>query len=237
MHFILHKGDLRIRPYKPQMGMFGQIIFFGLPEMIAQFATPVTTICLNTVIVAHLGEVAVNAFAVISYVASLAISVFAGAAEGLQPLFGQTYGAKEEKDMKWYFRSGMLISFVGSIVIVGLCIFFGRPICSLFGADAETLEYTLYYLPQYAWAFVVVGLNTMISAYLYSTERSGYAIPLNICRALAFNTLIIRGLPALVGESIIWYTYGIAEGAVLVLAVILLKISERNGIVFKEPQY
>ena len=29
----------------------------------------------------------------------------------------------------------------------------------------------------------------------------------------------------------------IAEGAVLVLAVILLKISERNGIVFKEPQY
>ena len=83
----------------------------------------------------------------------------------------------------------------------------------------------------------MVGLNTMISAYLYSTERSGYAIPLNICRALAFNTLIIRGLPALVGESIIWYTYGIAEGAVLVLAVILLKISERNGIVFKEPQY
>lgn len=104
MHFILHKGDLRIRPYKPQMGMFGQIIFFGLPEMIAQFATSVTTICLNTVIVAHLGEVGVNAFAVISYVASLAISVFAGAAEGLQPLFGQTYGAKEEKDMKWYFR-------------------------------------------------------------------------------------------------------------------------------------
>ena len=41
----------------------------------------------------------------------------------------------------------------------------------------------------------------------------------------------------MVGESIIWYTYGIAEGAVLVLAVILLKISERNGIVFKEPQY
>ncbi len=80
IHFILRKGDLRIRLYKPQMGMFGQIIFFGLPEMIAQFATPVTTICLNTVIVAHLGEVGVNAFAVISYVASLAISVFAGAA-------------------------------------------------------------------------------------------------------------------------------------------------------------
>ena len=76
----------------------------------------------------------------------------------------------------------------------------------------------------------------MISAYLYSTERSGYAITLNICRALVFNTLIIRGLPVLIGEGIIWFTYGISECAVLVLAVILLKFSERNDIVFKEPQ-
>ena len=49
----------------------------------------------------------------------------------------------------------------------------------------------------------------MISAQLYSTEWSGYAIPRNICRALVFNTLIIRRLPALAGESVIWYTYGI----------------------------
>lgn len=139
--------------------------------------------------------------------------------------------------MKWYFRSGMIISFVGSIIIVGLCVIFGRPICSLFGADAETLEYTLKYLPQYAWAFIVVGLNTMISAYLYSTERSSYAIPLNICRVLVFNTLIIRGLPAMLGKGVIWFTYGISECAVLVLAVILLKVSERNGIVFKKSQY
>ena len=46
----------------------------------------------------------------------------------------------------------------------------------------------------------------MISAQLYSTECSGYAIPRNICRALVFNTLIIRRLPALAGESVIWYT-------------------------------
>lgn len=237
IHFVKHKGELRIYKYKVEPAMFGQIVFFGLPEMIAQFATPVTTICLNNVIVANLGEIGVNAFAIISYVASLAISIFSGASEGLQPLFGQTYGAKEEKDMKWYFRSGLLISFVGSIVIVGLCIVLGKPLCSLFGADGETLEYTLRYLPQYAWAFIVVGLNTMISAYLYSTERSGYAIILNICRSFAFNILIIIALPVIVGSSVIWFTYGISECLVLIVAFVLLKFSERNGIVFKEPKY
>lgn len=237
IHFILKKGDLRIRTYKPVPGMFMQVVFFGLPEMIGQFATPVTTICLNTVIVANLGEPGVNAFAVISYIASLAFSIFSGAAEGLQPLFGQSYGAKDEGSLKWYFRSGLRIAFFGSALCVAASIVLGGPICRLFGAKGETLRCTLRYLPQYAWAFIVVGVNTMLSAYLYSTERSSYAIILNICRALVFDTAVIMGLSALFGAGVIWFTYGIAECAVLVLGVILLKISERNGIVFKDPQY
>lgn len=77
----------------------------------------------------------------------------------------------------------------------------------------------------------------MISAYLYSTERTGYAIVLNICRALVLNTAIITGLPALLGSGVIWYTYGISEGSVLIVAFVLLRLSERKGIVFKEPTY
>ena len=237
IHFIRHKGELRIRKYRPEISMFIQVIFFGLPEMIAQFATPVTTICLNNVIMADIGQIGIDSFAIISYIASLAISIFAGAAEGLQPLFGQTYGAKEEKNMKWYFRSGLFISFIGSIVIVGLCIVFARPVSILFGAEGETLEYTVKYLPQYAWAFVIVGLNTMISAYLYSTERSTYAIVFNVCRSFVVNIFIITALPTIIGSEIIWFTFGIAECVVLLIAVGLLKYSERNGIVFKKPEY
>ena len=51
--------------------MYGQVIFFGLPEMIAQFATPVTTIALNNVIIVSLGEMGFNVFAIISYISSL----------------------------------------------------------------------------------------------------------------------------------------------------------------------
>ena len=236
-HFLWKKGELRIRKYKPEAAMFGQVVFFGLPEMIAQFAAPVTTICLNNVIMASLGDMGVNAYAIISYVASLATAIFAGASEGLQPLFGQTYGAKNEKDLKWYFRAGLLISLVGSVLFVAACMLFGGPICTIFGADANTLDYTVQYLPSYAWAFIIVGLNTMISAYLYSTERSGYAIILNICRSFVLNIAVILLLPKLLGDSIIWLTYGISECAVLLVAIGLLKYSERNGIEFKEPQY
>lgn len=232
-HFILKKGVLRIHPFKIEGKLYRKVLFRGLPEMIAQFATPVTTICMNHVLTVHLGDIGINAYAVISYVSSLAMSVMAGASEGLQPLFGQAYGAKDDKDLKYYFRSGMLICLIGSGIIVALSVLFDHQICALFGADEATFEYTIKYLPQYAWAFIVAGLNTMISAYLYSTKRSTQAIILNTARSLVLNTLIITGLPAIVGGGIVWFTFGIAECVVLVLAAVLLKFSERNGIIYR----
>lgn len=233
MHFILRKGDLRIRPYKPEAKLFRKVIFRGLPEMIAQFATPVTTICLNHVLIATLADEGVNTFAVISYVASFAMSVLFGASEGLQPLFGKAYGAKEEKDLKFYFHSGIVISIVGSALCVVLAVVFARPISVLFGAKGNIIDATAKYMPQYAWAFIISGVNTLISAYFYSTKRSVGAIILNVMRSFVVNTAVIIGLSAAFGASIVWYTFGISEAVVLVLALVLLKISERKGIDYK----
>lgn len=233
MHFILRKGDLRIRRYKPEGKLFRKVIFRGLPEMIAQFATPVTTICLNHVLVNLLADEGVNTFAVISYVASFAMSVLFGTSEGLQPLFGQSYGAKEEKDLKFYLRSGMLISMIGSAICVALAIVFARPISVMFGAEDNIIDATVKYMPQYAWAFIVSGLNTLISSYFYSTKRSVQAIVLNILRSFVINTSVIVGLSSAFGTSIVWYTFGIAESIVLILSFVMLKASEKNGIIYK----
>ena len=233
MHFVLKKGDLRIKCFKPEGKLYRKVIFRGLPEMIAQFATPVSTICMNHVLVANLGELGVNAFAVISYVASFSMSVLFGTSEGLQPLFGQAYGAKHDEDLKYYRRRGMLISLVGSILCTLLAVCLSRPICALFGAEGEVLDFTVRHMPEYAWGFIIAGLNTLLSSYLYSTKRSVPAIILNALRSFVFSILIILGLPAIFGSGVIWFTYGISECLVLAVAFILTKHSERNGIVYQ----
>lgn len=213
--------------------MLREIVVHGLPEGIGQLATPMMTLCMNLVLVNKIGDIGVNAFSVISYVASFTIAVFFGTSEGLQPLFGQSYGARNEKDLKFYFKAGLGINFIGSIVVTMLILLFSRPICSLFGAGTETLEYVLRVLPQYTWGFVVMAFNVMISAYLYSTERSAQAIIMNFLRSLVANTAVITLLPSIFGADVIWFTFGIYEAVVLAVAVFLLKHSERNGIVFK----
>lgn len=232
-HFIRKKGDLRIAKFKPNAALFRKVAVRGLPEMIAQFATPVTTLCLNYVLIRRLGDTAVNAFSIINYVNALSAGIFFGASEGLQPLFGQSYGAKNADDLKYYFHTGLLISFIGSLIIFILILFAGGPVCALFGADHAAYDVTVSALPKFSWSFIFVSVNTIISAYLYSTKRTAEAVILNAGRGLLLNSVIISALPIVFGSGVIWFTAGIAEVLSFALAIALLKKSERYGIVFK----
>ncbi len=95
--------------------------------------------------------------------------------------------------------------------------------------DPETLEYILQIMSLYSWGFVVMALNVMISAYLYSTERSGYAIIINFLRSVVVSVAVIMILPMLFGSSVIWFTFGIYEAIILAISTLLLIRAERNS--------
>lgn len=232
LHFIRKKGILRFGWVRPDMGVLKEIVIHGLPEGISQLSTPVMTLCMNLMLVDMLGDIGVNAFSVISYVASFTVAVFIGTSEGLQPLFGQSYGARREKDLKFYFRSGIGINFFGSLLVTGVILLLSRPICTLFGADEQTLEYVLKVMPIYSLGFIVSSFNVMITSYLYSTERSRQSSVISFLRSLVVNTAVILGLPRIFGANAIWATFAVYEAIVLVVAFALLRHTERNGIVF-----
>ena len=232
-HFIAKRGKLRVRSFKPDAALYKKIAVRGLPECISQLAAPAAIITTNYVLLAKVGDIGVNAFSIIGYVASFSVAIFVGTAEGLQPLFGRCYGAKNEADLKYYLRAGMIINLAGSVLIYILLLFVGGPVCTMFGADPDTLNYTVASMPKYAWGFSVMALNTIISAYLYSTKRSTQAIIMNVLRSFVFDIAVIILLPEIFGAGVIWHTFGIFEAMVLAAAIALLKSSEKNGVVFK----
>lgn len=232
-HFVLKKGQLRIKLVPLEGKLFQKVFIRGLPEAISQLAIPITTLCMNMVLLKAFGEIAVNSFSVVQQIVYFAVSVFLGVSEGLQPLFGHCYGEKEESDLKYYYHTGLRINLVSAVLIGVLLITACRPICGLFGMDAATIDFTVKLLPKYIWGFLAVAPNMMISAYLYSTKRSAQAVTLNICRNIVFNSIIIFLIPAIFGSDAVWFAMGIYECLALVVAVALLKSSEKNGVVFK----
>lgn len=232
-HFLRKRGVLRVKRFRFDPRLLKKILMRGAPEAVAQFASPVSILCLNYVLLARIGEVAVNAFSVICYTASFSVAVFYGVSEGMQPLIGQAYGEKNMENLRYYFRTSLAISFLGSLAVYGLLWALDAPICRLFGVTGETLEYTVSKMPAYAFSFVFMSLNTIISAYLYSTKRTKAAVTLNLLRSFAFTIAAILLLPVLFGTGIIWYTAAIYEAASLLTAAALVCWTERNGIAYR----
>ena len=184
-HFLFGKGSLRIRRFSPRMKLFRKILFRGLPEAIAQFSTPVTTLCMNRTLMAFFGDTGINAFAIISYLSSFTMAVFFGASEGMQPLFGQAYGAREDDDLRAFYRAGLWISVIGSALCVAVYVLFPRPLCRMFGEDAATLAFTADHMWEYCWGFVVGSVNSMLSAYLYFVAALAGTPVLAVCAWIA----------------------------------------------------
>ncbi len=233
IHFILRKGKLRIKLFKPSKVVFKKLFLRGIPESISQFAVPVSTICLNYVLLHRIGSIAVNAFSVINYVASFSVAIFSGVAQGIQPLLGRAYGERKQKDLFYIRKIAAIIDLIGAVLIFVLLLYVGDFICGLFGASAETTAYVNKVMPAFAWGFIIMALNTLVSTYMYSTKRTGYAIAINLLRSFAFTIGVVLLLPMIFGNAVIWHTFGIYETLSLIVGYLLMKYSEKNGITFK----
>ena len=232
-HFLGKKGQLRIRKFNLQPALFRKILLRGLPEMISESSAPLTAFSMNYMLITYLGNASVNAFSAINCVCSLFSSLMWGLAGGLQPLYGMSYGAKDDYSLHYYFHAGRRIALIGGLAIFALTFLVGTPVCRLFGVDAASTPIVIASLPKYCLNFVFAAMSAVVSAYLYSTKRTQYAIPLNVCRGLVFNVLCINTLPLILGYDFVWYSMAVAEILCLIIAVALQRVSEKNGIIYK----
>lgn len=235
-HFTGKKGTLRFEKFKVDPGLYRKIFVRGLPECISQFNAPICIVLSNYVILNNLGDTAENAFSVIGYVAAFSVAAFAGVAEGLQPLFGNCYGAGNEEDLVWYKRTGLSVGFAGAVLIYILLLFVGGPICALYGLDEATMECTMKAMPQYSTGFFIQALTVIMSSYLYSTTRSREAITINVLRSFIINTAVILLMPKILGPETIWLTFPVYELIVLIIAYVIMKDADERGILSGENE-
>lgn len=228
-HFVRRKGILRFSRPKKDTGLIGKIFLRGLPECVAQFSVPISTVLTNIVIIRMLGDAELNAYSVLCYAACFTVAVFLGTSEGVQPLLGRSYGAGAEEDLKYFFRSALRIGFLGSFILFFVIWALWGNICDLFDVNGVTYERAMAAYPQYSWGFVVQAFSVIIGGYLYSTTRTKAALIINVCRSFVANTAVILLVPRIFGRGSVWYTFGIYETVCAVLSFILLYRADKKG--------
>lgn len=222
-HFIRKHGNLRIRRFTIQPVLIRKICKRGAPEAVTQLTTPVTALCYNLVLAGLVGDIGVSTYSVLSFIYSLANAVLSGVAQGLQPLWGNSYGKQDTKEINDYFRFGMAINLMLSVLVSAVLILFDEPAIRIFSQDMELINAASKALPVFALSFIPMALNLVYTSLLYSTKRTRQSDIIAICRGIVIKAIAIFCIPILLGTKTIWAAPFVAEMITFAIAVVLTR--------------
>ena len=222
-HFIRKHGNLRIRRFTIQPVLIRKICKRGAPEAVTQLTTPVTALCYNLVLAGLVGDIGVSTYSVVSFIYSLANAVLSGVAQGLQPLWGNSYGKQDTKEINDYFRFGMTINLMLSVLVSAVLILFDEPAIRIFSQDMELINAASKALPVFALSFIPMALNLVYTSLLYSTKRTKQSDIIAICRGIVIKAIAIFCIPIIFGSNTIWAAPLVAEMITFAIAVILTR--------------
>ncbi len=220
-HFVRKRGSLRFQRFPVSGALVGKICKRGVPEAASQLTTPVTALCYNLMLAKLVGDIGVSTFSVLNFIYSLVNAILSGTAQGLQPLWGLCYGERDTDGMNLYFRWGIRINAILSVVIYGLLFLFAEPAIRIFNRDPELVQNASAALSLFGLSFIPMALNLIYTAFLYSTKRTLQADAISLSRGVVLKAAAIFCMPVLFGIDVIWLAPFAAELLTLVLALAL----------------
>lgn len=222
-HFLRKKGALRIMRFRVQLALVGKICKRGVPEAVTQLTTPVTALCYNLMLASLIGDIGVSTFSVLSFIYSLANAILSGVAQGLQSLWGNSYGRKDSEEINYFFRCGLVINGVLSILIYACLFVFDETVIHIFNQDTELVNAATKALPIFSLSFIPMALNLIYTSLLYSTKRTKQSNMIAISRGIVIKSVAICCIPMLFGSEMIWTAPFIAEIITLIIAIIVTR--------------
>lgn len=202
-HFVRKRGSLRFRRFPVSGALIGKICKRGVPEAASQLTTPVTALCYNLMLARLVGDIGVSTFSVLSFIYSLVNAILSGTAQGLQPLWGLCYGEQDADGMNLYFRWGIRINAILSVVIYVLLFLFAEPVIQIFNRDPELVQNASAALSLFGLSFIPMALNLIYTAFLYSTKRTLQADAISLSRGVVLKAAAIFCMPVLFGIDVI----------------------------------
>ena len=210
------------------------IVSIGIAPFMIQICASVVVIFVNKALQSHGGDVYIGAYGVINRVVMLFIMVVAGLNQGMQPIVGYNYGARQYdrviKTLKMTIACAVCVTTTGFLVSRLL----PREVVSLFvgddgGADAGALiDAAEHGMRILLTMFPLVGFQIVAGNFFQYIGKAKRAILLSMTRQMLFLVPLLIVLPRWFGTDGVWYSMPVADASATLLAAVLLWLQLRK---------
>ncbi len=195
------------------------VVVNGSSELFNSLATGVTIFLFNRMILIHVGDLGVAAYALVQYLMMLGMMVVVGICNGTQPIFSYNHGAGKHRRVKGaLWRVAALCTGVGAVVFF-LMGWQAEPMAALFLPEhPEALALTLEVAWLVRWSMFFMPAAMLGSVYFTALEQAGKSLSVAVSRGLLMPVLGLALFPAWWGATGIWITPAFAEGVAVLVA-------------------
>ena len=134
-----------------------------------------------------------------------------GIVQGMRPLIGYNYGAKQHARVKKLYELTLIMS--AAIMAAGtvICLFASRPLMQLFTSNPETVAIGQTALRIICLGFVVSAVSTTSSGALEGLGKGAESLVISLCRYIVFIMPLAAVLCHFLGANGVWHAFWITE--------------------------
>lgn len=221
IHFDRRYSRLKVR-------VVAKIFSIGMSPFLMNVCACVVVIFINNALQHTGGDLAIGAYGIVNRTLMLFVMIVMGITQGMQPIVGYNYGAKQydrvRKTLRYGITAGVVVTTVGFV----LSELFPHAIVAMFTTSEELVDLSVTGLRISCAMFPFVGCQIVISNFFQSIGRAPVSIFLSLSRQLLFLLPLLLILPTYWSTNGVWLSMPISDFIAFVIAVMALWIHQRK---------
>lgn len=200
----------------------------GMAPFLLNAVASVIIIVINQSLIKYGGDLAVGAYGIINRVAFLFVMIVMGMNQGMQPIAGYNFGARNFDRVNRVLKLTIIMATCVMMTGFLVCQLFPRRVASAFTSDEEMTDIVVTGLRTVMIFFPIVGFQMVTSNFFQSIGMAGKSIVMSLSRQVFFLLPMLLILPHYFGIKGVWFSMPAADMMASIIAGYLLVVQYRK---------
>ena len=221
LHILPRRSRFRLRPFRPALRPLADLAGLGSAAFLNECSSGLVLAVFNLLTLRLAGTLGVAAYGIVANLALMALALFTGVNQGVQPLVSLAHGRGDAAGVRTLCRMALGLALCAGLCMAALAFFAAGPLVSLFNRDGDPAlqQMAEQGLRLYFLGFPFAGLNLITASFLGAAEHPGRSLRLSLLRGFVAIVAAALLLAALLGLTGVWLAFPAAEGAVLLVSL------------------
>jgi len=221
--YVVCKKDFAVKfnlkGFKFRLKTVKDIYAVGIPSIVMQSIASVLITFLNKILIL-LTPTAVTVLGVYFKLQSFVFMPVFGLTQGVMPIMGYNFGAKNKARLKETVKKGVIFAF--SIMAAGTLLFMIIPkqLLMIFNASKDMLKIGIPALRTISINFMPAAIGIMFGTFFQAIGKGVYSLIISFLRQIIILLPAAKILSYL-GVTYVWYAFPIAESVALVVSIFM----------------